>query len=143
GSPLEPASIRIEPVELARELDDGAITASSDIGNDRTYGRLDVGRCLAFGGEKSAETLGEIGGAAVEADRHGPVLPDQTGRIRGQWLGPEGPSTPPVRRILGVDWPRGRRPRGSQIGELGLQAFDLEPQRSPSRENKFHDACRR
>src|SRR4029453_7523411 len=133
GSPLEPASMRIEAGERARELDDGAITASSDIGNDRAYGRLDVGRCLAFGGEKSAETLGEIRSAAGEADRHGPVLPDHRGRIRGQWRGRDEASTPQLGGVVGVDWARGRRPGRPQIGELGFEALDLEPQHSPAR----------
>src|SRR5262249_37699264 len=57
-------------------------------------------RRLALGGEKGAETLAEIRGAAVEADRHGPVLP--AGRVRGQLRGREEASNPGVGGALGM-----------------------------------------
>ena len=84
GTQLEPALVEIEAVEAAREFDQGAVAASRDIGDDCARGRLDIGGRFTLGGEKRVETLGEIRRAAVEADRHGPVLPDHTGRIGGQ-----------------------------------------------------------
>src|SRR5262249_61545353 len=117
------------------ELDQGAIATGSDIRDDRGEDRFDVGRCLALGGEKGTETLGEIRGAAVETDRHGPVLPDHTGRISGQWRGWEEPSTPGIGAAVNMDWTHGRRPRRPQIGKLGLPAIRLQPQPPPPREN--------
>src|SRR5262249_2981072 len=124
--------VEIDLVQFPAELDQGTIAARSDVRDDPAYDRLDVGRRLALGREQGAEALGEIRGAGVETDRHGPVLP--AGRISGQWRGWEEPSTPGVGCVVGMDWTHGRRPGRPQIGKLGFQAFDLEPQRPPARE---------
>src|SRR5947208_3396226 len=79
GTQLEPALIEIETVEAAREFDQGAVAASRDVGDNCARGRLDIGGRFTLGGEKCVETLGEIRRAAVEADRHGPVLPEPHG----------------------------------------------------------------
>src|SRR5262249_60793484 len=97
----------IDAVQFPAELDQGAIAAGSDVRNDRAHDRFDVGRRVALGGEKGAETLTEIRGAAVETDRHGPVLP--AGRISGQWRGWKKPSTPDGGMGLGPR-PGPRRP---------------------------------
>src|SRR5262249_26271955 len=143
GRHLDPAIGRIEAVEAARELDDGAIATGGDIGNDGAHGRLDVRGGPAVAGDESSETLGDILGAGVEADRHGPVLPDRTGRVAGQWRGGNGPSTPQVGGVVAVDRTGGRRPRGPQIDQLGLQTLDLEPQHSSTRKNEVYDPGRR
>src|SRR5262249_59453360 len=106
----------MDSVQFPADHAKSAIAARSDVRNDAGRDRLDVGRRLALGGKKGAETLGEIRGAAVETDRHGPVLP--AGRISGQWRGWEEPSTPGVGRVVGMDWTRGRRPGRPQIGKL-------------------------
>ncbi len=100
--------VEIDSVQFPAELDQGAIAAGSDVRNDRAHDRVNVGRRLALGGEKGAETLAEIRGAAVETDRHGPVLP--AGRISGQWRGCEKPSTPGVGGVVSMNWTHGRRP---------------------------------
>src|SRR5262249_62228072 len=91
-------------VQFPAELDQGAIAAGSDVRNDRAHDRFDVGRRLALGGEKDAETLAEIRGAAVEADRHGPVLP------AGRGSGPMG------------GWEKAATPGGGGGGRVGLGA---------------------
>src|SRR5207245_8700857 len=78
--------------------------------------------------------------AAVETDRHGPVLPGHSGQIGAQWRGWDRPSTPRVTGIVNMDGTHARRPRWPQIGQLGFQAFDLEPQRPPARVAEVHDA---
>src|SRR4029077_10604667 len=93
-------------IELAGERDQGGIAAGSDLGEDGAHGRLDVGGSFALGGEKGAEPRGKIGGAAVEAERHGPVLPDHTGRVTAQWRGRDRPSTPHGGRIVEMEPPR-------------------------------------
>ena len=72
-----------DPIQFPAELDQGAIAAGGDVRDDRAHDRIDLGRCLALGGEKGTEALGESRRAAVETDRHGPVLPGRTGRIGG------------------------------------------------------------
>src|SRR5262249_32511223 len=94
GPDAQAGLVEIDSVQFPAELDPGAITAGSDVRNDRAHDRFDVGRRLALGGEKGAETLAEIRGAAVETDRHGPVLP--AGRISGQWRGREKNPNPPA-----------------------------------------------
>src|SRR5262249_21936333 len=79
--------VEIDLVQFPAELDQGAIAARSDVRNDTAHDRLDVGRRLALGGKKGAETLGEIRGAAVETDRHGPVLPAGPDQRSMAWLG--------------------------------------------------------
>src|SRR5262249_7755760 len=43
---------------------------------------------------------------------------------------------PQVGGVVAVDRTGGRRPRGPQVGQLGLQALDLEPQHSSARKNE-------
>src|SRR5262249_21936334 len=76
---------------------------------------------------------------ARRSRRIGMALSYRPGRISGQWRGWEEPSTPGVGRVVGMDRTHGRRPGRPQIGKLGFQAFDLEPQRPPARENEIHD----
>src|SRR5262249_59687836 len=85
GPHAQAGLLEIDSVQFPAELDQGAIAAGSDIRNDRAHDRFDVGRRLALGGEKGAETLAEIRGAAVEADRHGPVLPARRARRPKAW----------------------------------------------------------
>src|SRR5439155_27214842 len=63
-----------DAVEFLGQLDEGAVAARGDVGDDRAHRLLDVFGYLALGGEKITEAGGEIGGAAVEADGHGMVL---------------------------------------------------------------------
>ncbi len=132
--------LEIDPIQFPAELDQGAIAAGGDVRDDRAHDRIDLGRCLALGGEKGTEALGESRRAAVETDRHGPVLPGHSGRIGGQWRGSDRPSTPRVGGIVNMDGTPARGPRWPQIGQLGSQAFDLEPQRPPAREDEVHDS---
>ncbi len=75
GRDLEAELAQVDAVELARELDERAVAAGDDIGDDRAHGRFDVGGGLALGGKKGPETFGETVSARVQADRHGPFLP--------------------------------------------------------------------
>ncbi len=81
SSHLETDLVEVEAVELPGQLDQGAVAAGRDVRDDGAHDLLDVGRRLALGGEKGAETLVKIGGTVVEADRHCPVLgPCPSGR---------------------------------------------------------------
>jgi len=71
GCHLQAGSVEIEPVEFARKILQRRVAAGGDVVEDCAYGRFDIGRGLALGGEKGAESLGKVGGTGVEADRHG------------------------------------------------------------------------
>ena len=68
---LDPGFVEVEPVELQREILEGAVAARGDVGDNVADGGFDVGGCLAFGIEKRAELLRKIIRAGVETDRHG------------------------------------------------------------------------
>src|SRR5262249_56782834 len=119
--------VEIDFVQFPAELDQGAIAADSDVRNDRAHDRLDVGRCLALGGKKGAKTLGEIGGAAVETDRHGPVLP--AGRVSGPWRGRGGAANPGGGAPRGIGWTDRRPARPPPSGQRRLPG--LAPPTAP------------
>ena len=110
---------------------------------------------------KARKRSGEIGGAAVEADRHEPVSGSERTRPgfgqRGLTFACSMTGTLKTRRWKRRQ-PRARgRPRawlrhaavalqprhGPKVGELGLQALDLEPQRRPARERQRDDPAGR
>ena len=70
GGHFQSDLIEVEPVEPARQVDERAVAARHNVGDDRPHGLLDVFRALALGSEESAETLGKVRRARVEADRH-------------------------------------------------------------------------
>jgi len=87
----QPAGVQVQPVELARRLDQGCVAARGHVVDNGAGRGLDIGRYLALGREKLREALGEIGAVTVEANRHGgfPGL----NRATAQWRGDQGPST--------------------------------------------------
>ena len=66
----QPAGVEVEPVEFARRLDQRDVAARGHVVDNGPGRGLDIGRYLALGGEKIGESLGEIGAAAVETNRH-------------------------------------------------------------------------
>jgi hypothetical protein len=65
GGNAQAAGVQIEAVEPARRLDQRRIAASRHVVDDDTGRAFDIGGYLAFHGEKSGESLGEIGAASV------------------------------------------------------------------------------
>ena len=68
---LKSHPVEIEPIEFLRVFFDRAVAAGGDVGDDGADRRFDVGRRFALGVEKRAKVLRKIGGARVEAVRHG------------------------------------------------------------------------
>ncbi len=66
--------VKVEPVELARRLDQRRIASISHVVDDRPCGALDVGRSLALRAQELLESLVEIGVAFVQANGHGGFL---------------------------------------------------------------------
>src|SRR5262249_26459885 len=75
GRDPEAERLRVEPVELAGELGQGAVAARDYVGDDGADRRIDVRGAFPLGGEKRLEPIGKIGGAGIEADRHRLVMP--------------------------------------------------------------------
>ena len=65
------AGVEVEPVELARRLDQRGVAARRHVVDDGAGRGLDIGRYLALGAEKIRELPGEIGAAVVETNGHG------------------------------------------------------------------------
>src|SRR5262249_13123680 len=101
--------LEIDPIQFPAEFDQGAIAAGGDVRDDRAHDRIDLGRCLALGGEKGTEALGESRRAAVETDRHGPVLPGHSGR--SALNGVAGTARQPRASVVSSTW-IGRTPAG-------------------------------
>ena len=73
-----PIRVEIDAVEFLGQLDQRAVAARGDIGDDGAHRLLDVGRRLALGAEKGAEALGKIGGARC---RGGSAWPCPAGHV--------------------------------------------------------------
>ena len=81
----------LEPVELARRLDQSGVAAGRDVVDDGAGRPLDIGGDFALGGEKRRKPRVEIGAVSVEANGHGGFL---TGFcVPAQWRGGWGAST--------------------------------------------------
>ncbi len=64
----------LQPVELARRLDQGGVAARGHVIDDGAGRPLDIGGDFTLGAEKGAKTLVKIGAAAVQANGHGGFL---------------------------------------------------------------------
>src|SRR5262249_7295893 len=99
-----------------------------DVGEDAAHRRLDVLRHLALGAKKCLETRAEIGAARVEPDRHyGVLVAALRLTLLRSWRADQPASTPrfgDLHRMIGT---ARRRPGRAEIGDLGLQALDLDP----------------
>ena len=67
----QPASFEIEAIEFAGRLEQRGVAPRRHIVHNGAGRGLDIGRHLALGREKARESLGEIGAASVDANRHG------------------------------------------------------------------------
>ena len=64
-------AVEVDAIEFLRVVLERAVALRRNRGDDRPHGLLDVRRRLALGVEEGAEALGKVGGARIEADRHG------------------------------------------------------------------------
>jgi hypothetical protein len=83
----------IDAVEFLGQFKEGRVAARRHIGNDRAHRLLDIGRSLALGIQKGAETDRKINGTGVEADRQAGGPGGPAARMTAQWLAGKCPSS--------------------------------------------------
>jgi hypothetical protein len=142
----------IDAIELAGQLDQGAVAVATDVGNNRANSLIDVVGDLTFGRKKSGKACGKVRGSAVEANRHRALSGREEPGFTGQWPAPGGASTLFDRRlerhrggfgdltIEGMLRAALRLPNRPKIGQLGLKALDFQAERRAARKHQSDDA---
>ncbi len=148
-----PSLARSEPVEFGGQFDQRLVAARLHVGEDGAHGLFDIRRGLALDGEETRETGSSKSGALLSRRMGmtafrtfwppaGLAAPNSRSMARGHGAVNFDPENGLILVDLGMDRAFHRRPDRAEIGQFGLQAFDLEPHRRATRENQIDHAGR-